>query len=642
MADLVVGARFEVKSNELVAAAKASEEQLAKLNAAAKNAEAAVEAALSPPAGGDALAKQISATAVAIDASGSRVVGLLGNMRSGMLSLQAAGVNAFQALAAGMNPLHIVMMEGAQVAGALVQGGMLPLAASIATKVLPVVAGLTAAYVLLSRSEDELAASEARLKQVLEAKTGALERDKESAATRLANVRAQVEANRREAESIVAKIEALRAEAVAKANIEAGMAAGNVTPEIAAAIERRAGAPFDAALARARAAIAGKYYEALPYDDALIRWQRADDAARAAERERLDREFKRRFNPDPMTGGTARRAPSAGERDFVREAEAAIKAAQAIEEYQNATADLIAKMEAERSGRRETIAQIELEAQLRKRYGADAVQAYQEQIRAAAAERAAAEQNRKQWEVTTKFIDGTANAIGDALQRSLLAPLEEGGLKMKNLENIWLGVVKSILAEALKLTVINPILNGLFGGTRDSAFGGGGIGGILGQLLGGFVKGFGGGFGGISGGAGFDTISLFHRGGIVGDAAAPARSVSPALFANAPRAHQGLQLGPRERPVIAMEGEAIFTPRQMQNADRLFRSAAAPPVININIHDQRGAGAPPVETRARRGAGGRIDIDVIVKNSLKRAFSDGSMDRIVELRWGLPVKGVRD
>lgn len=42
--------------------------------------------------------------------------------RTGMMELQAAGVNAFQALAAGMSPWRVAQMESAQVLGALVQG----------------------------------------------------------------------------------------------------------------------------------------------------------------------------------------------------------------------------------------------------------------------------------------------------------------------------------------------------------------------------------------------------------------------------------------------------------------------------------------------------------------------------------------
>jgi hypothetical protein len=45
--------------------------------------------------------------------------------RIGMMELQAAGINSFQALAAGMDPFRVATMEGAQVMGAFVQGGLL-------------------------------------------------------------------------------------------------------------------------------------------------------------------------------------------------------------------------------------------------------------------------------------------------------------------------------------------------------------------------------------------------------------------------------------------------------------------------------------------------------------------------------------
>lgn len=54
--------------------------------------------------------------------------------RAGMMELQAAGINAFQALAAGMAPLQVAMMEGSQVVGAFIQGtegGLLGLASKV-------------------------------------------------------------------------------------------------------------------------------------------------------------------------------------------------------------------------------------------------------------------------------------------------------------------------------------------------------------------------------------------------------------------------------------------------------------------------------------------------------------------------------
>lgn len=72
--------------------------------------------------------------------------------RIGMLELQAAGINSFQALAAGMNPLQVAMMEGSQVIGAFVQGtegGLAALKTAViglaANPLTLLVAGVTAA-----------------------------------------------------------------------------------------------------------------------------------------------------------------------------------------------------------------------------------------------------------------------------------------------------------------------------------------------------------------------------------------------------------------------------------------------------------------------------------------------------------------
>lgn len=57
--------------------------------------------------------------------------------RIGMLEMEAAGVNTFQALASGMNPFHVAIMEGSQVVGALVQGGLIPMRSILSALVSP-------------------------------------------------------------------------------------------------------------------------------------------------------------------------------------------------------------------------------------------------------------------------------------------------------------------------------------------------------------------------------------------------------------------------------------------------------------------------------------------------------------------------
>ncbi len=92
----------------------------------------------------------------AMGAEGSSAGGIRGffsNMaarinRQGALEAQAMVINSAQALASGMSPLHVATMEAPQLAGAVVQGGLLSLSTIFSAMVSPiglVVTGLTAA-----------------------------------------------------------------------------------------------------------------------------------------------------------------------------------------------------------------------------------------------------------------------------------------------------------------------------------------------------------------------------------------------------------------------------------------------------------------------------------------------------------------
>jgi hypothetical protein len=65
-------------------------------------------------------------TAAHADVTGAsaKLTGAFALNRQGLLELQASGINAFQALASGMGVLRVAQTEGAQVVGALVQGGL--------------------------------------------------------------------------------------------------------------------------------------------------------------------------------------------------------------------------------------------------------------------------------------------------------------------------------------------------------------------------------------------------------------------------------------------------------------------------------------------------------------------------------------
>lgn len=75
---------------------------------------------------GEAVATKIEAANTNIAKSAATTTRSLGQMHGGLMSLQASGVNTFQALASGMDVTRVAMMQGAQVIGALVQAGLVP------------------------------------------------------------------------------------------------------------------------------------------------------------------------------------------------------------------------------------------------------------------------------------------------------------------------------------------------------------------------------------------------------------------------------------------------------------------------------------------------------------------------------------
>src|SRR5690606_14874068 len=89
----------------------------------------------------------------------------------------------------------------------------------------------------------------------------------------------------------------------------------------------------------------------------------------------------------------------------------------------------------------------------------------------------------------------------------------------------------------------------------------------------------------------------FHSGGFVGASSGPGRLVGAGLFAGAPRFHGGGLLR-GEVPIIAKKGEAVFTPEQMNNADRILHSAlntannGTTIQQSVTVNGEGGAGTP--------------------------------------------------
>ena len=115
---------------------------------------------------------------------------------------------------------------------------------------------------------------------------------------------------------------------------------------------------------------------------------------------------------------------------------------------------------------------------------------------------------------------------------------------------------------------------------------------------------------------------------------------------NAPTRHNGGfigSLGANERAVVGEVGEAIFTPRQLQNADNLIREISSRNNNSaVQIVDQRGSEAPPVEVSSvpnGNGGNGKM-IRVIIRDVVGSELSRGSYDGILSQGFGLNRKGV--
>ncbi|RVP79957.1 hypothetical protein CN072_29395 [Sinorhizobium meliloti] len=112
---------------------------------------------------------------------------------------------------------------------------------------------------------------------------------------------------------------------------------------------------------------------------------------------------------------------------------------------------------------------------------------------------------------------------------------------------------------------IDRVIDGLVDMALQSMFSKNALGGLFG------------GSGGLFGGGGMG-VGLYHQGGKVGSTAVPRRTVPAAMFANAPRLHNGLRAG--EFPAILQRGETVI-PR----SSAMTRGAVAAAAGDTNIGD---------------------------------------------------------
>jgi hypothetical protein len=134
--------------------------------------------------------------------------------------------------------------------------------------------------------------------------------------------------------------------------------------------------------------------------------------------------------------------------------------------------------------------------------------------------------------------------------------------------------------------------------------------------------------GALSGG----LVGTQHSGGIVGSESGPARSVSPLVFAGAPRFHSG-GLVSGEVPIIAKSGEGIFTAAQMR-ALAPVGSGGGSAHVQVNVINQ--ADGTTVKTQKRRD--GNIDIHDIIISTVGKHMANGGYDPQLRARTGQIVQ----
>ena len=142
------------------------------------------------------------------------------------------------------------------------------------------------------------------------------------------------------------------------------------------------------------------------------------------------------------------------------------------------------------------------------------------------------------------------------------------------------------------------------------------------------------------------NVAIAHTGGMAGSSNLARRSVPAGVFKNAPRFHTGGMpgLSSNEIPVITKRGEGIFTPEQMNNADRLFQTALQQPapVVNlrVNVHPSSGSGGQKANVEQTQNGDGSIDLDIFFESVEEHIAQNiesgrGSVSSAIEGRYNL-------
>lgn len=136
------------------------------------------------------------------------------------------------------------------------------------------------------------------------------------------------------------------------------------------------------------------------------------------------------------------------------------------------------------------------------------------------------------------------------------------------------------------------------------------------------------------------NANVAHSGGLLGADGLPSRQVDMGVFAGARRFHTG-GLVSGEVPIIARQGEAVFTPGQLR---ALGGAVAAKPQVNVEVNVINRASGVETRVEQQQQPNGSTRLDVIVEQMearMARSISQGSgLAPTLERRYGLnPAAG---
>ncbi|MCK8787637.1 phage tail length tape measure family protein [Roseomonas sp. NAR14] len=206
------------------------------------------------------------------------------------------------------------------------------------------------------------------------------------------------------------------------------------------------------------------------------------------------------------------------------------------------------------------------------------------------------------------FGDQVFNRVGSALTEAFT----QGKDAAVNWGTVTKGIISEVAQEILKLSVLNPLKNALFGGNSTTLSD---VGGIIGKLING-TGGAASAGGTIWSAAG--SVTTNHTGGIAGSEWTSMRTVPWSVFREAPRYHTGGVAGD-EVPAILRQGEGVFTKGQMAALGAGMQAgqqqSQEPVALHLNI-DARGAGPREIDQL-------RAQIPMLAKAAVAEASQRG-------------------